>query len=202
MDNTLEKIDTSDSEQSVQEFVDVNAQYYDEQFKKIGDKRGFEFTFNFAAFLLGSIWYGMRNLWAYFLPFVAIETMAVVQIARGIWGDLGAPFLQRLGGIEQTLATRREQLLDAQANAPDKVAAFEKTIASLERAVEGIKLDAASAQNTATQLVLVGIAVLIGVKFVQAIIANTALQRRYTKWRSDRTISSGFGISQVSSPRS
>ncbi len=198
MEKTLDNTVISGTEDTVQKFVDVNALYYDEQFKKIGDKRGFAFTFNLAAFLLGSIWYGMRNLWAYFLPFVAIETMAVVQIARGVWGDLGAPFLQRLGGIEQTLATRREQLLDAKANAPDKVASFEKAIASLERAVEGIKADAVAAQNTAVQLVLVGIAILLAIKILQAILANTALQRRYTKWRSDRRIASGFGISQIS----
>ena len=119
-----EKVKPTEATSEVETFVSVNEAYYLSQFQAIGDKRGFLFTWNWAAFLLGSIWYGMRSLWANFLPLVALETMAVVQLARGIWGDLGAPILARLPGIEATLERRYEQLADAQENAPDRVAGF------------------------------------------------------------------------------
>lgn len=175
----------------VRTFVTTNDAYYDQQFKAIGDKRGFLVTWNTAAFLLGSIWYGMRSLWSYFLPFVALETMAVVQLARGIWGDLGAPILARLPGIEATLAQRYTQLANAKENAPDKVEGFENTIASLERAIEGIKANAAAANAQSTQLILIGLGSLLVIKCVQAVLANPALQARFSKWLSDRTLGHG-----------
>ncbi|MEO0773684.1 MAG: ABC transporter permease subunit [Pseudomonadota bacterium] len=174
-------------------FVTVNEGYYASQFQAIGNQRGFLFTWNWAAFVLGSIWYGMRSLWAYFLPFVALETLAVVQLARGIWGDLGAPILARLPGIEATLERRYEQLADAQENAPDRVAGFENTIASLERAIANIKADAAAADAQALTLVASGLAALLVIKSVQAVLANPALQMRYSQWLSDRTL--GHGLS-------
>ena len=181
----------------VKAFVTVGDAYYKAQFKNIGDKRGFAFTWNWAAFALGSVWFGMRSLWTYFLPFVALETLAVVQLARGIWGDLGAPFLARLPGIENTLQQRYEQLAEAKENAPDKVAGFENAIASLERAVEGIKADAAAANATSLQLVVWGLVGLLLIKSIQAALANSALQSRFARWLSDRTLGSGLSVQKV-----
>lgn len=189
--------ETAQGRSDVETFVSVNESYYAAQFKAIGDKRGFLFTWNWMAFLLGSIWYGMRSLWSFFLPFVALETIAVVQLARGIWGDLGAPILARLPGIEATLAQRYEQLADAKENAPDRVAGFENAIASLERAVEGIKADAVAANAQSMQLILIGLAALLVIKSAQAVLANPALQARYAKWLSDRSMGHGLDVPKI-----
>ena len=181
----------------VRDFVSIGDAYYEKQFKIIGDKRGFAFTWNWAAFILGSVWFGMRSLWAYFLPFVAVETLAVVQLARGIWGDLGAPILARLPGIEATLKQRYEQLAEARQNAPDKAAGFENAIASLERAVEGIKAEAAAANATSMQLVLWGVGGLLVIKVAQGVLANPALQARFARWLSDRTLGSGLNPQKI-----
>ena len=187
----------SDDESDVKSFVSINEDYYERQFNAIGEVRGFAFTWNWAAFLLGSIWFGMRSLWAYFLPFVALETLAIVQLARGIWGDLGAPILARLPGIEATLQQRYEQLANATKNAPDKVAGFENAIASLERAIEGLKAEAAAANATSMQLIFYGAIGLAVIKVIQAIIANTALQSRFSKWLSDRSLGSGLNVQKI-----
>ncbi len=187
-------VETAETASDVETFVTLNESYYAGQFKAIGDKRGFLVTWNLAAFVLGSVWFGMRSLWAYFLPFVALETIAVVQLARGVWGDLGAPILARLPGIEATLAQRYKQLADAKENAPDRVAGFENAIASLERAVEGIKADAAAANAQALTLILSGAAALLVIKAIQAILANTALQARYANWLSDRNLGHGLSL--------
>ncbi|SHG63213.1 ABC transporter permease [Cognatishimia maritima] len=188
---------TSRSRSQVNAFVTLSENYYARQFKAIGDKRGFLFTWNWAAFLLGSIWYGIRSLWAYFLPFVALETIAVVQLARGLWGDLGAPILARLPGIEATLAQRYEQLADAKDNDPDRVEGFQNAIASLERAIEGIKADAAAANAQALTLVLSGLAALLVIKSIQAVLANTALQMRFAKWLSDQSLGHGLSLAKT-----
>lgn len=181
----------------IQQFTGNSTSYYPAVFKKIGDNTGISFSFNWAAALLGSVWFGMRSLWSWFLPFIVIETFGVIQITRGIWGDLAAPFLQRLTGIEKTLALRREQLIDAQANNPDKVATFENAIASLERAVTGIRTEAAEASATAYSLVAIGLAVIVSVKIIQGLLANQSLQKRFTRWRSDRTLKGGIRTTQV-----
>lgn len=193
-----EFVQASEEDRSkVKEFVTSGEAYYEAQFKIIGDRRGFAVTWNWAAFILGSIWFGMRSLWAYFLPFVALETLAVVQLARGALSDLGAPILARLPGIEATLQQRYEQLAEAKKNAPDKVAGFENAIASLERAVDGIKAEAAAANAAALQLVLWGVVGLLLIKSVQAVLANQALQARFAKWLSDRTLGSGLNPQKI-----
>ena len=185
-------VEPGKSGSDIEAFVTANETYYAAQFKSIGDKRGFLFTWNWAAFLLGSIWYGMRSLWSYFLPFVALETFAIVQLARGIWSDLGAPILARLPGIETTLARRYEQLAEAQAEGSDRVESFQNAIASLERAIEGIRADAAAANAQSVNLILIGLASLLLIKTAQAVLANPALQSRYAKWLSNRDLGHGL----------
>ncbi len=186
----------------IEEFAVTNTDYYERQFKAIGDSTRFTLTFNLAAALLGPVWFGARNLWKWFLPFVAVETFAVVQITRGLWGDLAAPFLRRLDGIEKTLELRRGQLEAARENAPDKVATFENAIASLERAVEGIKAEAQAAEETAVWLILGGLTVLVLVKIFQGVIANPAFEKRFTLWRSDRTLRAGLHPMQMAASAS
>ncbi|GAA0415459.1 hypothetical protein GCM10009133_24880 [Cocleimonas flava] len=199
MKNKLDDVISEDMDHQTQikEFVTVRSDYYEGQFKFIGDKRGFAYTWNWMAFVLGSIWFGMRSLWAYYLPFVALETLAVVQLARGIWGDLGAPILARLPGIESTLQNRYQQLAEAKLSAPDNVASFESSIASLERAVNGIKADAVAANATSLQLIILGFIGLFTIKTVQAILANPALQSRFSKWLSDQSLGNGLNTQKI-----
>ncbi|GGO55379.1 glycine betaine/proline transport system permease protein [Roseovarius pacificus] len=177
---------------AVRKFVKTSSEYYQSRFRKIGDSEKTALTFNWAAAGLGAVWFGMRNLWALFLVFVVLETIAIVQIARGIWGDLGAPILARLEGIEKTLAMRRTQLSDAMENAPDKVETFKSAIASLEGAVQSIRLQAEAARNEALALILFGIVLLLVVKLGQGLLANPALRARYVRWRSQPSLKAGL----------
>ena len=99
--------------------------------------------------------------------------------------------------IEATLAQRIEQLAAARVSAPDKVASFESAIASLKGAIAGVKLEAQRAQESAVWLVVAGVLVLVAVKVFQGALANVALQRRFTQWRSDRSIKSGMPLWQL-----
>jgi len=192
IDHSAEGAEATEKTQLVHEFTGANGDYYEAQFKKIGDQSGFTFTFNLMAAIFGSIWFGARNLWNWFLVLIIFETYAIVQIARGLFGDLASPFNERLAQIGETLATRKEQLISAKANNSDNVATFENAIASLERAIAGIKLEAAAAEANAIWLLLGGLLVLLLARTFASIIANSAYQKRYTLWRSDRSIASGL----------
>ena len=80
----------------ITDFVKTNPNYYINQFQKIGSKPTFSFSFNLYAAILGPIWFGMRNIWNWALTFLIIETFSVVQIIRGLFGNITAEAVQKL----------------------------------------------------------------------------------------------------------
>jgi len=176
----------------IAEFVQSGVAYYQRQFAKIGGKSGFCLTFNLAAALLGPIWFGMRGLWNWGLPFVILETMAMVQLGRGLFGDLGSEARARIVDIEGTLKFRQEQLQSAIEKQSDKVEVFERAIASLETAIADIAQEAAMAEASATNVALVGLGLLLIVKLFEGLVANSALEKRFSRWLSDRSTSAGM----------
>ena len=192
MDTDQKGISDTQREQLLPEFVASNSAYYQKQFERIGSKARFSWTFNWAAALLGPIWYGMRGLWNWGLPFIVLETFAIIQLARGLFGDLGAEARERIAQVEGTLNFRYEQLEAAQAKGSDQVAVFQRAIDSLEAAIGDIRMEVAQAEATATTVALIGLGLLIVVKIVEGIIANPALEKRFSEWMSDKSITSGL----------
>ncbi len=181
----------------LEKFVATNPDYYRRQFARIGGRTGFTPTFNIFAALLGPVWFGARGLWNWGLPFILLETFGLIQLSRGLFGDLGAAATERIAQIEGTLAFRREQLAAAIEKNADNVAVFERTIASLEAAIGGIRLEAAAAEASALWVALFGLIFLLATKTVEGIVANTALERRYSTWLSKPHLS--FGLSPARS---
>ena len=111
---------------NIRTFVRTSPDYYITMFDKIGASSRFTPTFNLMAGLFGPIWFGARGLWNWALPFLILEALAFVQIARGLFGDLGADAMARIASIEGTLELRRQQLAAAIENNSDRVDAFQK----------------------------------------------------------------------------
>lgn len=176
----------------LREFVQTNPDYYSKNFAKIGAKASFTYTFNWIAALLGPIWYGMRGIWNWGLPFVIVETFALIQIARGTFGDLGASARDRISQIEGTLAFRGKQLDAAISKGADNVDVFKRAIASLETAITDINAEIIAAEQNAIWIALFGLALLLITKFIEGIIANPALESRFSIWLSDRQIKAGL----------
>lgn len=176
----------------VHEFAEVNGGYYADQFLKIGSTIRFTWTFNIAAAIFGPIWFGMRHLWHWGLPFLILEAVALVQLVRGMFGDLSAEFRDRIAQIEGTLVQRREQLEAAVANGADNVDVFRRTVASLEEGIAALQAQAEAAETSGLWIALSGLALLVVVKFVQGVAANTLLERRYSDWLSDRSYPKGI----------
>ncbi len=173
-------------------FVETNPDYYRGQFKKIGATAKFSWTFNLMAALLGPIWYGMRSLWKWALPFTILETFGVIQIARGLFGDLGAGARERIDQIQGTLDFRYQQLQAAIDREADNVDVFRRTIDSLETAIADIQAEAVAAEANAFSIALFGFAFLAIVKLIEGVIANPALENRFSEWLSNRSLRHGL----------
>lgn len=178
--------------ENIRTFVRTSPDYYIANFDKIGASARFTPTFNLMAGLFGPIWFGARGLWSWALPFLILEALAFVQIARGLFGDLAADAMARIASIEGTLELRRQQLAAAIENGSDRVDAFQRTVDSLEANIGGIRAEAEALAAEGPTIVLTGVALLCVVKVIQAVMANWALEARFSEWLSDRAIRSGL----------
>ena len=176
----------------IKNFVISNPDYYIDEFKKIGSKPSYSFSFNLFAALFGPMWFGLRNIWNYALAFLIIETFAVVQIIRGLFGNITKDALEKIDKIQSTIDFRYKQLEAAKENNPDKVEVYERAIKSLEDAMKEYVVDVQQIEASAIWITISGIALLIFVKFIQGILANTVLEKRYSEWLSNKSISPGM----------
>ncbi len=183
--------------ENIRSFVRTNSDYYIRNFDKIGASAKFTATFNFMAGLFGPIWFGARGLWSWALPFLILEAVGFVQIARGLFGDLANDAMQRIASIEGTLELRRKQLAAALESGSDKVDVYRRTVESLEANIGGIRDEAAAMAAEGPMIALAGLTLLIAVKFVQSIVANWALEGRFSEWLSDGDIRSGMPVSHI-----
>ena len=163
-----------------------SAAYYRREFARIGASAAWVWSFNWAAMALGPVWFGARGLWKWGLPFVMIETFAIVQMMRGLFGDLAAYAAARIGGIENTLELRRQQLQAAIASGSDKVATIQNWITALEGEIADIQALIQQQQDSAIWVALAGLALLATTKIGQGAAANFLLERRFSEWLSDR----------------
>ncbi len=176
----------------IKNFVISNPDYYIKEFKKIGSKPSYSYSFNLFAALFGPVWFGMRNVWNYALAFLIVETFAVVQIVRGLFGNITKDAVEKIDKIQSTIDFRYKQLEAAKENNPDKVEVYERAIKSLEGAMKEYVVDVQQIEASAIWITISGILLLIFVKFVQGILANTVLEKRYSEWLSNKTISPGM----------
>ena len=173
-------------------FVITNPEYYIKEFKKIGSKPSYSFSFNLFAALFGPIWFGLRNVWNYALTFLIVETFAVVQIIRGLFGNITKDALEKIDKIQSTIDFRNKQLQSAIENNPDKVDVYKRAINSLEEAMKEYVVDVQIIEASAIWITFSGIILIIFIKLVQGVLANTILEKRYSEWLSNKLISPGM----------
>ena len=97
---------------TIGEFVQENESYYSKAFAKIQGSTGFTWTFNRAAALLGPLWGALRGAWGFFWIFLVLELAALVQLGRGLWGELGADQLAKYDRLIGNIAKREQQAKD------------------------------------------------------------------------------------------
>lgn len=178
-------------------FVRTNPDYYIRMFNKIGASAHFTPTFNFFAGLFGPIWFGARGLWNWALTFLIIEALGFVQIARGLFGDLASDAMARIASIEGTLELRRKQLAAAIENNSDKIDVYTRTVESLEANIGGIRAEAEALAAEGPTIALTGLGILAAAKLIQSLVANWALEARFSEWLSDSNIRSGMPVAHI-----
>ena len=176
----------------IKNFVISNPDYYIKEFKKIGSKPSYSYSFNLFAALFGPVWFGLRNVWNYALAFLIVETFAVVQIVRGLFGNITKDAVEKIDKIQSTIDFRYKQLEAAKENNPEKVEVYERAIKSLEEAMKEYVVDVQQIEASAIWITISGILLLIFVKFIQGILANTVLEKRYSEWLSNKSINPGM----------
>ena len=207
MDTTVNPLDDPNSQAAlayaeerranIRTFVRTSPDYYIKNFNRIGASSRFTPTFNAMAGLFGPVWFGARGLWSWALPFLILEVLALVQIARGLFGDLGADAMARIASIEGTLELRRQQLAAAIESGSDRVDAFRRAVDGLESNIDGMRDEAVAMAAQGPQIALIGLVILIVAKAAQATVANWALEGRFSDWVSDRTIRSAMPVSHI-----
>lgn len=177
----------------VAEFARENHSFYEKAFARIQGTTGFTISWNMAAALLGPIWGALRGLWGFFWTFLILELFALVQLGRGLWGDLGAEHTARYERLLSNIAKREQQAKDLiaageQADADAKL----KIAENLKKVAAKAQEDAVLASQEAFTILITGLLLLIAVKLIAGLYANFAYEKQYLRWRANKPVQSGL----------
>ncbi len=175
-------------------FVQTNQPYYRRVFGYMMEAPGYRMTVNWTAALLGPIWFGARGLWSWFLGVLVLETLAYIQIGRGVFGDLGRDLRLRAESIAETLALRRQQIEAAETSGASSLDALKRAADSLETALSDAQAASEAAAANGIIYIAIGLIILLIVKAGVAVLANWTLEGQFARWRSDRRVASGWSM--------
>ena len=179
------EVDREALSESVAHFAGRNGEYYSAAFQRIHESSVLvPPTFNLAAAAFGPLWAAMRGVWGMFWTFLILETIALVQIGRGIWGDLGSEFSARAAGQSARAEIFLERAAAAR-EAGEDPAQLETMAANLTRAAERSREAADAASADALAVLLLGVGFLILLRIIQGVFANIAYEKQYSTWRVD-----------------
>ena len=177
---------------SVSEFARERSDYYSREFAKIQGKSSFAWSWNWSAALLGPLWGSVRGAWGFFWIFLVGELFALVQIGRGLWGELGGDQIARLEKINANILKRQEQAQQLLAAGNAEEAERKLNIAeNLKKVASKVQETADAAASEAFSILVTGIVILLLIKLVEGFYANLIYERQYLRWRADPKIQSG-----------
>ena len=185
------------SESSIAAFAGSHADYYTREFARLHGSSGHVASFNASAAALGPLWLAARHLWQWFWLFLLLEALALVQVCRGLFADLGAHEYARAQRLANSAATRRAEAEEAASVGADNAASLQESALALEAASREALRSADAAAASAPHLLVLGVLLLASAKIVQGLIANRALSKRYFEWCSDRSVRSRLGASSA-----
>ncbi len=177
---------------SIGEFVKENEEYYAAEFARIQGKTGFAGSWNTMAAIFGPLWGAWRGLWGFFWTFLVIELFALVQVGRGLWGDLGAAQMARWERLEGLVSKRQEQAKELLQKGDQEGANSALTVAgNLRKAADKAQEAAEAAAAEAWTILIVGLVLVAVVKVIEGFYANIAYEKQYLRWRARPTVQEG-----------
>ncbi|MES0881745.1 ABC transporter permease [Roseibium sp. SCP14] len=189
--------DTSKLDALISNFVGSSVDYYRKTFHYMMEAPGYRFTQNWTAGLLGPVWFGARGIWSWFLTMLVLETVAFIQLANGLFGDLGRDSRERAESIAATLELRRQQIEAAERAGSGSLDALKRAAQSLETALADAEATTSAAAATGLTYIVIGLLLLAVFKFASAATANWVLEGQFTRWRSDNSVANGFSLSRL-----
>ena len=178
---------------SIGEFVQENEAYYAKEFAKIQGTNGFAWSWNTMAAVFGPLWGAVRGAWGFFWTFLALELFALVQIGRGLWGELGADQLARYERLLTNIAKREQQAKDLiAAGNPDEAESKLKIAENLKKVAATAKENADQAATEAVSILLVGLGIFLVIKLIEGLYANKVYEKQYLRWRANPRVPSGL----------
>ena len=142
----------------VETFAVQNGDYYRREFERIQGKTGFAWSWNTMAALLGPLWGAARGAWGFFWTFLVLELFAIVQLGRGLWGELGGDLIAKYERLQANIARREQEAADlVAAGKPDEAESKLKIAENLKRVVETTREHAEAAASEATTILFMGI---------------------------------------------
>ncbi|MEP4199246.1 MAG: ABC transporter permease subunit [Aliishimia sp.] len=186
MSDTAMDIGPSAGRTSVADFAVQNDAFYTAAFKKIQDTTGLVWSWNTMAAVFGPLWGAARGIWGFFWVFLVLELFALVQIGRGLWGELGADQLAKLERALSNIGKREAQAQELLANGDAAGAEAKLKIAeNLKKVAARAQEQADLAAAEATTILIAGLAMLAFIKVLEGFYANIAYEATYLKWRAD-----------------
>ncbi|MCY4051045.1 MAG: proline/glycine betaine ABC transporter permease [Gammaproteobacteria bacterium] len=190
--DVLKEVPELDLSDSIRDFAGTNAEYYAKTITKIqADTENIKF-WNMAAALLGPVWSAARGLWSMFWLFTLGELVALVQIGKGIWGDLGAAKM-----AEAEKFTQRASELRIEAANGDNAATSLEIAENLESAAEIAIAEAQALGDNWWLYLLFGVTAFVVLRVVQGMYANRLYEMQYSRWLVNRSIPSGFNWNRL-----
>ena len=183
----------------IAQFVGFNADYYTAQFDRLDESTRLTFNFNTLAALLGPIWWSARNLWLFFWIFLFLECLAFVQIARGLFAELGHEEFARAERLANMAELRHTEAQEAAASGADNAAVLTESALALESASQKALSVAEHAAAQAPFITALGIVLIVALKMTQGLIANRLLKNRFQEWRANQMLASGISFIQTGS---
>jgi glycine betaine/proline transport system permease protein len=189
---------TVDEDALIDAFVGPHAAYYRRAFHAQQNARGYVPSFNLAAAAFGPLWAGARGIWTLFCASAAAETVALVLVCRGLFGDLGSAERARAAQLADIVASRLAEAKEALAAGDTARAELAQRLAgNLQKAADQSLQLAADAAAGARMTLIVGLVAFLAVRVVQGAVANALYERRYSAWRGDRSVPSGVKPANV-----
>lgn len=184
--------DTSSENGLIREFAGQSADYYTRVFQSIRSHARFSWSFNWAAAVLGPIWAAARGIPLLFWLAFFLETLAVAQLATGFAGNLGGEQRVRAERLMKQADNRRTEAEAARLSGEASADSMLRSADGLKRAADNAARQAEAAEARGPMLIGSGLVTLLIGKLLTGLFANPMLERRFSRWRSNRSVRHGF----------